>query len=242
MKLLRIFLLPALLAPLFMACRTTTLLSATFENDVVGNQPEKNLSGDPVGDSLRFDAVSNVRLHVRNSATAGEKALEFAQAGSGPFTPWNQWLSFRAIQTDFTQPLWFFWTARRGARLNGNLLVYLTDGRAGVIAGFKIMENGQVYRLTALSGGQDVLLGTLPAQSLHSIIVSLRLAEGRYNVTLTGAPGRPITVSNLPVLLPILAYANPARPSIDFRYQEEFNEPARQYLFESVFITRKQPD
>ncbi|MCF0054156.1 hypothetical protein [Dyadobacter sp. CY356] len=70
-----------LLACAITSCKTTAVLTETFESDVVGSLPIKDIPGDPVGDEVIYETVLNPRLRITTSANnAGEKALTFSQA------------------------------------------------------------------------------------------------------------------------------------------------------------------
>src|SRR5919199_1240567 len=114
MKPLYVLFTAGLLSLCLTSCRTTSLLTATFESDALGALPTKPLPGNPVGDSVVYQSVSNSRLRVQNSPiTTGQKALFYSQAPlTGSVTAFNQWLSFKGIRSDYNQTIWFHWTGK----------------------------------------------------------------------------------------------------------------------------------
>lgn len=239
MKTRLLFLFLALLSAT--ACTTTTILSAGFETQTIGNLPAQNLPGDPSGDSLRYRAVLEPRLRVQASATVGEKALHFTQVTpAGELTAFNQWLSFRGISTNFVEPLWFIWAGNLRNSGAADYTVYVTDGRGGIICGLIYGATGNISLLTSRGGAE--VIGTLPAEMRHTIIVSLSPATSRYNLTIFPSSGTRIEALNKTVFAGnMLSYANPARPSIDMRFSDG-NVNTNRFVIESVSITRKQPD
>ena len=96
-----------LLTCLLTSCKTTAVLTETFESDVVGGLPVMNIPGAPTGDQVVYEPVLTPRIKVTTSNnSAGQKALTFSQAAASGLTAHNQFLSFRGISSDFTQPLW----------------------------------------------------------------------------------------------------------------------------------------
>lgn len=247
MKPLHLLVTAGLLSLCLTSCRTTRLLNATFESDALGGLPTKSLPGDPVGDSVAYQPVSNPRLQVQNSPiTSGRKALFFSQAPlTGTVTAFNQWLSFKGIPSNYDQTIWFYWTGKLNFD-SGNLLIDIQGIQSLWVARLKIFGNGEVWLIRDVANEQNHdVLGTLNRQAAHSFIFTLNPQARTFNILLTGAQGRsPITRTNLPVI----AVPNPAfsydfeRPSISFRYENASVNPESAYIFEDVYISRKQPD
>ena len=71
------FSLIVLVSLLGWSCKSSKILTATFEGDPVNGLPAKNLPGDPSGDAIEYHDAIQPRLKVQNSTIAGSKALNF---------------------------------------------------------------------------------------------------------------------------------------------------------------------
>jgi hypothetical protein len=239
MKTFRLLLCALLSASLFTACKTTAILTAKFESETVGSLPTKNIPGDPAGDAIEYSTELQPRIKVTNSATAGQKAVTFTEINTPGLTAHNQFLSFRGISTDFTQPMWFIFAGTHSGS-GERLTIDITDGSAAMITRMFITDSGQLSMMTNFTGGEQVL-GNIPAGVSHTFFVTLNLSTKKFNLTVLKSGGN-ITVSDRPVLLDnILAYANPARPMLSFRWDDGASA-TRKYVLEEVMITRKKPD
>lgn len=243
------FFVGILLTTLLPACKTTQILRETFSADVVGNQPLKNIPGDPAGDSVSYNSsvlgprLSIAQLDVTNKPD--KKGLVFSEAAISGATAFNQWLSFKGVAVDYTQPIWLSWSAKqRNAR--GDLLIDIMGAQGLWVGRFYIRQNGQLERVTnvATGSGSDVL-GLLDPTKFHSVIISLQPAARKYNITIFGVAGQAsVTRQNIAVLNepnPNAGMLSTGKPSISFRYQNESFSTSPAYIFESVNITRKQP-
>jgi len=239
MKTFQLFLYSLLSVSLFTSCKTTAILTANFESETVGSLPTKNIPGDPSGDAIDYSVELQPRIRVSNSATAGRKALTFTEIDTPGLTAHNQFLSFQGISTDFTQPMWFFFTGTHSGS-GERLTIDITDGSAGMITRMFLTEAGQLSMMTNFTGGEQ-LLGNIPAGVSHTIIVTLNLSTRKFNLTVLKSGGN-ITLTDRPVLLDnVLAYANPARPSVHFRWDDGASA-SRKYVLEDVNISRKKPE
>lgn len=239
MKTIQFFLYAFLLTTLLVSCKTTTILTSKFESETIGSLPAKNLPGEPTGDEITYSTELQPRIKVTASATAGQKALTFTEINTPGLTAHNQFVSFKGISTDFTQPMWFFFTGTHSGS-GERLTIDITDGSAAMITRLFLTDVGQLSMMTNFTGGEQVL-GNIPAGVSHTIIVSLNLSTKKFNLTVLKSGGN-ITVENRPVLLDnVLAYANPARPSVHFRWDDGASD-TRKYVLEEVFITRKKPN
>ncbi|MBE9464828.1 hypothetical protein ACFP1I_17590 [Dyadobacter subterraneus] len=235
-QLVAIFLLSCALT----SCKTTAILTDTFESDVVGNLPIKDIPGAPSGDEVVFETVLNPRLKITTSNnSAGQKALTFSQAPATGLTAHNQFLSFRGISTDFTKPLWFSFVGTLSGS-GSDLMIDIADGSAGLIARMYFRNNGDVELERSLAGTPAELIGNIPLGTIHTVVFTLDMNKKTYNLTIFKSVGN-ILVKDHPLLLENpLAYANPAHPQISFRFDASTFE-TRKYVIESVNISRKQP-
>lgn len=230
-----------------LSCRTTYLLKADFEGDAPGARPLQSPPGDPAGDSIAYTSVIYPRLAVQAStAESGRKALVFSEAPVTGATAFNQWLSFKGIVSDYAQPIWFYWTAKQRSS-QGSLLIDVQGVQGLWVTRLHIRPNGQLVRARNVANPDDVdVLGTFNANQPHTIIISLQPTARKYNISVFGT--REGTASNR-TNLDVIGAPDPGRPpfsfekpSIGFRYQNESVDATAAYVFEGVYITRKQPD
>lgn len=238
MKTFRLFLFALSSLSLFTSCRTTAILTSNFESETIGSLPAKDIPGDPVGDAIDYGTELQPRIKVTSSATAGRKALTFTEIATPGLTAHNQFLSFTGKSTDFTQTIWFYFTAVHSGS-GERLVIDITDGSAAMIARLFLTAGGQLSMMSDFKGGEQVL-GTIPAGVSHTLVVTLSLSNRKFNLTVLKSGGN-ITASDKPVLLDILTYANPARPMLSFRWEDGASD-TRKYVLEDVYITRKRPD
>lgn len=238
MKTIQLLASALLLTTLFTSCKTTSILSSKFESETIGSLPAKNIPGDPAGDEITYETVLQPRIKVTASANAGQKALTFSEINTPGLTAHNQFLGFKGISTDFTQPMWFFFNATHSGS-GERIMIEIADGSAGVITRMYIDQSGQLSLVNAFPASEEVV-GNIPPGVSHTIVVSLDLSRKKFNLTVFKSGGN-ITLTDRPVLLDnVLAYANPARPSIYFRWGDGASD-SRKYVIEEVFITRKKP-
>lgn len=239
MKTIQLFLNALLLTTLFASCKTTAILTSKFEGETVGSLPAKNIPGDPAGDEITYSTELQPRIKVTASTHAGQKAVTFSEINTPGLTAHNQFLGFKGISTDFTEPLWFFFNATHSGS-GERIMIEIADGSAGVITRMYISQSGQLSLMTAFPGTEEVV-GNIPPGVSHTILVSLNLSTRKFNLTVLKTGGN-ITLTDRAVLVDnILAYANPARPSIYFRWEDGASAD-RKYVIEEVFITRKKPE
>jgi hypothetical protein len=242
MKTFQYFLTCAVFCVVFSSCKSTYILRSNFESDAINSLPNKTLPGDPSGDVLEYSSQLEPRLKVVASATAGQKALQFSQANTPGLTASNQWVVFKGISTDFTQTVWYAFTATQQNAFGGYVLIDATDGSAGIVARMKIKSNGEVTLLRNLTMQQEDVIGTIPEGVSHTVFFTVNMSTSKYNVTILKSSGPTITVTGKTVVLGSgISYANPARPSLSFRY-EDGNSDARKYVIEAVNISRKKPN
>lgn len=242
MKAFQYFLTCAVFCTVFSSCKSTYLLRSTFESDAINGLPAKTLPGDPSGDELTYSSPLEPRLKVIASASAGQKALQFTQTNTPGLTASNQWIGFKGISTDYTQTVWYAFTATQQNAFGGYVLIDATDGSAGIVVRMKIKANGEVTLLRNLTTQQEDVIGTLPEGVSHTVFFTVNMATSKYNVTILKSSGPTITVTDKTVVLGTgISYANPARPTLSFRFEDGFSD-ARKYVIEGVTISREKPD
>ncbi|SDD99583.1 hypothetical protein SAMN04487996_10366 [Dyadobacter soli] len=237
MKTFRLFLPALLTVSLFTSCKTTAILTSTFENETVGQLPAKNIPGNPAGDEIQYSTELQPRLKVTASSYPGEKALTFTEINTPGLTAHNQFVIFKGISSDFTQPIWYLFSGVHSGS-GERVMIDFTDGSAGVITRLHINSAGQLSILTAFPASEEVV-GNIPPDTPHTLVISLNMNTGKFNLTVLKSGGN-ITVTDRPVLGNPLSYANPAHPSINIRWESGASD-TRKYVFESVGITRKKP-
>ncbi|GAB3893565.1 hypothetical protein GCM10028803_07810 [Larkinella knui] len=239
MKTLQYFCIMIVCCVVFCSCKTTYILRSTFESDAINALPNKTLPGDPSGDALEYSSQLEPRLKV--VSLAGKKSLQFSQSTAPGLTAFNQWITFRGVSTDFTQTVWYYYTATQKSATGGYVLVEVADGSAGIIARLTINANGEVSLLRNLTTQEQEVIGTIPEGVSHTVIFTVNMAASKYNVTILKSAGETITATDRTVVLGKgVAYANPARPTLNFRY-ENGETNARQYSIDEVTISREKP-
>lgn len=136
-------LLLTLISVCFFSCSTSALLTANFESETIGALPAQNIPGAPSGDEITYSTQLEPRIKVVASTSPGEKAVEFSQNTAPGLTSSNQFLGFRGISTNLTQPLYFLYTARQSGTFNA-LIVDLSDGSGALLARMYIRNTGDV--------------------------------------------------------------------------------------------------
>jgi hypothetical protein len=238
MKTLQSCLLLCTIGMASISCTTTAILSSNFESYAVETLPAPNLPGDPSGDEITYVTELQPRIRIVNSANAGQKALRFSQVTAPGLTAGNQWLGFKGISTNLTQPLWFYFTATH-AGTGGRLTIDVSDGVANLFARLMINSNGDVILVRSFPSNEE-MVGNIQPDTPHTIIFTLNLNNGKYNLSIFKSGGN-ILVNDIPVMAgSILSYANPARPAISFRF-EDGSSATRQYVLEEININKKQP-
>ncbi|HEX6226695.1 MAG TPA: hypothetical protein VFZ52_19885 [Chryseolinea sp.] len=221
------------------SCKSSKILTATFEGDPVDGLPAKNLPGDPAGDAIVYHDAIHPRLKVQNSTIAGSKALNFIfNAISNPAPPLSaQWLSFKGIGTDLTETLWFTHT---GQNNGATVLIDVTDGHAHIIARMRISPNGTVGLAQNLQDDYTNEIGSV-GSGVHTIVFTVTTSALKYNVTVFPAQGEALTAEDLPMITTNpLHFSNPAHPMLSF-FHKEPTPPGGSYTIGSVTITRKKP-
>ncbi|CAG5004501.1 hypothetical protein DYBT9275_03383 [Dyadobacter sp. CECT 9275] len=223
---------------LFFSCKTNAILTSNFESEVIGSLPAKDIPGTPDGDMISYFPELEPRLRIVAPAS-GSKALQFNMSPASGLTAHNQWLSFRGISTNFAETLWFTYTAVHSG-MGGELAIDYADGSAGTIARMYIGDNGDVRLVRDFATSESELIGNVPPGVSHTVILTLNMNSGTFNLSILKEGGN-ITVKDHRVILEnILHYANPAKPSVNFRF-DDGESMERKYVLESVIISRKEP-
>ena len=231
------FSLIVLVSLLGWACKSSKILTATFESDPINGLPAKNLPGDPSGDVIGYHDAIQPRLKVQNSTISGLKALIFTfnplTNPNNPPTLSQQYLNFTGIATDLTETLWFTHT---GQNNGAPVLIAVADGHAHLFAMMRISPNGNV----ALADDFTNVIGSV-GNGVHTVVFTVTPSALKYNVTVFPESGPAIIAENKPMLTDNLLYFNnPAHPSLGFLLDGSVPN-GTSYAIGSVSISRKKP-
>ena len=225
---------------LFLITSCTSILSAKFESDTVGNLPNKTLPGNPSGDEITFISEIEGQLEVVASTASGSgKALQYKGSSISSSIPaTNTWLNFKSKSSNFVNPVTFIWSARRNFPSSGaDLLVDISDGSAILAARIKISHDGTVRLITDLVSGAGIDIGTLPNNEQHTVTLTVDLSKGSYNIGILKSSGN-LNRSDVPLITSnIASFHNPARPTVSFKYDHYISSFT--YIIDEVFINRK---
>lgn len=234
-------LLPILAASfiLMQSCKSSKILSATFESDALNQPPATSPAGAPSGDVIKFVPELAVQLKVQNSATAGEKAMHLMNMPV-EISGHNRWVSFRGINTNLVETLWFTYAAKN-SNPGGNVLIDVSDGAGHLMARMRIHSNGDVKLAKNILDDYTDHIGNI-GQNPHTVIFTTSPSSLKYNVTIFQTGGSAITAENKPMITTNnLEFANPANPSISFSHSTT-GSGNHHYIIETVSISRKKPD
>lgn len=222
----------------FGSCKSSKILSATFENDTVNQPPATDPAGAPAGDVIQFNSALTAQLKVQNSATAGEKAMHLMNV------PVNvgqhaRWVNFRGINTNLVETLWFTYAAKNNNPA-GNVLIDVSDGSGHIMARMRIHSNGDVRLAKNLLDDYTDLIGNVGLNP-HTVIFTTSPSSLKYNVTVFQTGGSAITAENKPMITTnALEFANPAKPTISFTHAST-GGGNHHYIVETVSISKKKP-
>lgn len=222
------------------SCTSTSILRASFESDTVDNPPATNLAGDPPGDVIQFNPALLPMLVVKNSTTAGEKALHImAIPISGDISAHDRWINFKGINTNLTETIWVTLTATNTTPAR-DLLIDVSDGFAHLIARMRIKPDGEVGLATSISDDYTDVIGNV-GTARHTIVFTCMVSQSKYNVTVFKSGGN-ITATDKPMITTNpLSFNNPANPTISFRYTGTPSS-THKYVIDDIIISRKEPD
>jgi hypothetical protein len=239
MKKLQICLYVLVACAVTWSCKSSTILSASFEGDAVNGPPATNLPGAPSGDVIQFHNDMTPQLKVQNSTIAGSKALHFTNVSIPDVPGHDRWLSFKGVGTDLTKTIWFTHTGQNTGA-SQDLHIYVSDGHSHVIAMMRIASDGQVALAKNIADAFTDVIGNIGSQS-HTIIFTVSASTLKYNVTILTPNGPTITAENKPMVTDNqLSFNNPAHPMLSIQHSELSN-PGHTYAIGSVSITRKKP-
>ncbi|HYG37278.1 MAG TPA: hypothetical protein VD908_01610 [Cytophagales bacterium] len=224
----------------FCSCKSTAILRASFESDAVDSPPATNLQGEPSGDVIQFNPALQPMLVVKNSTTAGEKALHFVNSPlSGDISPSDKWVSFKGINTNLAETIWFTFTASNVSP-NGNVLIDVTDGHAHIIARMRIKPDGELGLASDVLDDYTDVIGNVGTGN-HTIVFTCMFSDLKYNVTVFKSSGN-ITATDKPMIVTNpLHFSNPANPMLSFRHSGA-TSTNHKYVVENILISRKKPD
>ncbi len=220
----------------FAASSCTKLLTATFESDAINSPPATNLPGAPSGDVIEFHNAIIPQLKVQSSSISGDKALFYTNTAlTDPPPVASRWLTFRGIEADLTQTIWFQHT---GENMGSVIMIDVSDGHQNLIARMRIMPDGEVGLATNIGDTYSDVIGNL-GTGPHTIIFAAIASSLTYNVSIIPSNGATITASNKPMITQNkLNFANPAHPSLSFLQE---GTGSLTYAIGSVAISRKKP-
>ncbi len=218
---------------MFTAC--TSLLTATFNNDTVGNPPNKSLPGNPNGDQITYKTALEDRLEVVTRPDFATRALAHQYASLPSSVPsQDRWINFRAKSTNLTKPVTFTWSGIADFSSGQPFLIYLEDGSGGIFGIIKIESDGSV--MLADDAISDSEAGTIASGQKHTFIVNVDVANEKYNLSVLKSGGN-ITVENHPLFVDNnLAYANPAHPTASFQFPG--GAGSFTYFLDEIFISK----
>ena len=222
---------------LFSNC--SSLLSAKFESDSIGGDPNKTLPGSPSGDEMTY--VTEVENQLTILVTPGyptQKSLEYQSIfPTGSVSPGSGWITFKGKSSNFSKPITFTWTAQKSFSSSAQYMyIDISDGSGILAARLKILANGDLLNVTQIFDGTGDVLGNIPNNQRHTFLVTVNLNSGTFNISVV-QPGNDINVQNINVLSQVTSFHNPARPSVSFQYDGYGN--SQTYLVDEVLISRK---
>jgi hypothetical protein len=221
------------------SCKTSKILSATFESDTVNQPPATNLAGAPTGDVIQFNSGLAPQLKVQNSATAGEKAMHLMNV-SVSLGAHSRWVNFKGINTNLVETIWFTYAAKNNSP-SGNVMIDLSDGAGHLMARMRIHSNGDVRLAKNILDDYTDLIGNI-GQNAHTVVFTTSPSTLKYNVTVFQTGGSAITAENKPMITTnALEFTNPANPSISFSHAS-MGSGNHHYVIETVQISRKKPN
>ncbi|KPK24908.1 MAG: hypothetical protein AMJ70_00475 [Dehalococcoidia bacterium SG8_51_3] len=150
-----------------------TVFHADFETDVPGSTPVTAPDGDPPNDRLNFDGD----LEIINSAPLGSKALKIDRSTTPPATI-LECITDGGPHTNGTYYIEFKSYAEADESGLG-ISVQSTSRHKALQMGFK---DGR-YGLSS-GDGQDMLAGTYPPGTIHSIRITMNMNSRKFSVAI----------------------------------------------------------
>lgn len=218
----------------------SSLLTAKFESDPIGSDPDKTLPGNPTGDEITYaNEISNQLEIIVTPGKPSEKSLSINNvAPTGSISGHSDWLGFKSKSTNFSNPITFTWTGVQTFLSSAPyLLVDISDGSGVVAARLKFQGNGDVILVDDIVSGNGLNVGSINSGERYSVLLTVRLADKKYNISIL-KPSGDIVVNNHTILTDdITIYHNPARPTVSFKFQN--GTSANKFVADEVFISRK---
>ncbi len=239
MKKLSLYAIAITFCCLVSSCKSSKILTATFEADAINSPPAKNLPGDPAGDVIQYHDAVQPLLKVQNSAISGSKALHYTTLTiNNPPPLSSRYLSFKGIGTDLTETLWFTHT---GQNDGSTIHIDVSDGHVHLMARMRISPNGDVGLATNINDGNYTnIIGNVGSET-HTIVFTASPSTLKYNVTIIKETGPAITAENKPMITDnVSLFNNPANPTLSFLHPDNIASNST-YAIGSVTITRKKP-
>ncbi|HEX5170978.1 MAG TPA: hypothetical protein VFW11_17505 [Cyclobacteriaceae bacterium] len=229
----------SLLVTLFAFSNCTSLLSAKFESDTIGNLPNKTLPGNPSGDEILYVAAIETQLEIiATPGSTSNKSLEYqGNSPSGDVSGHSSWVTFKSKSSNFAKPVTFTWAGRIASLTAESLYIDLSDGSGVVAARIRILDDGTVRLVNDIVTGNGTDIGSIGDNVAHTFIVTVNLQTATYNVSVFKSGGN-LERLNVPLLTSNVAeYHNPARPTASFNYSGYIS--SNRYILDEIFISRK---
>jgi hypothetical protein len=225
----------------------SSILTATFERDMVDNLPDRGLPGGPDGDQLRFNDGLRVGLKVTSEALSGTKALEFKNRYDADGSAHSRWLNFDAQSTDLNKPISFLWSGKikyfgdaevladcsfRSANNNAIPIVRLTFDRENQLS---------VLPMNYAINATPIAVGQVDRDLTHTVTVTLDLSRRKFTVNLF-AQNRAMRTVEGDILIPISDINRSSnRPTLSFTFDNRTNSPSAvdaKYIIDDVDISK----
>jgi len=239
MKKLQVYLSAIVICAVMWSCKTSAILTASFESDAINSAPATDLPGDPSGDVIEFHSDMTPQLKVQSSTIAGSKALHFTNVSIPDIPGHQRWLSFKGVGTDLTKTIWFTHTGQNTGASH-DFHIDVSDGHGNLIARMQIASNGEVSLATNIIDDYSDVIGNVGSQ-VHTIIFTVSASTLKYNVSIYPSSGPAITAVDKPMITENqLSFNNPAHPMLSFGHSEE-TASGHTYAIGSVSISKKKP-
>lgn len=218
----------------------SSLLTAKFESDVIGNDPNKTLPGNPNGDEVTYiNEITNQLDIISTPGRASEKSLEIKNVSpSGSISGHSDWLSFKAKSSNFTNTITFTWTGIQTFPSNSPyLLTDISDGYGVVAARIKFQGNGDVILIDDIVTSNGTNVGSINSGERYSVLLSVQLSDQKYNISILKPSGNIVINDHAILTEDITIYHNPARPTFSFKFHN--GTSGNKFVVDEVFISRK---
>ena len=224
------------------SCTSTTLLSADFEGDVVGGQPDFTLPGAPAGDSIGFDAggdaadrlmlqvgspgaTNELRYRSINPSRGGGNTVEFL--GAAPSATAESFVALWHGRIEFDH-------LGAGGETDLSVSLFRSSSRQALILRPTIDDGEKVLTIlrdrtpSELTPDYEVV-AVLPAETKHRVRIAYNM-DGRFSAQFQWGTGE---VSNFSWV----GISGLRTPSVAFQYATPFAFDAT-YSIEDIEITQ----